>query len=88
MIAKTVDGAALESPAVHYRTIRPLLDLDPQGLQSGRHGRDAIAFLDAQFLETREDGLARRGRGRHEQHRKFIDRERYEARVNGAAAQS
>ena len=82
MITMTVDAAASQSAAVHNCAIFGFLDIDTQRSQSGGHGRDPVAFLDAQLTDSRKDRLARCSRSRHEQHRKLVDRQRHQRRID------
>ena len=81
---KTLYLTAAKAPAVHHSTIGRLVDLYAKAAQSVRHGGDAVALLDAQFLEPRKRCFALRRRGRDEQGREFVDSQRHEFGINGA----
>src|ERR1700722_642407 len=82
VIAVTVDLAAAERRALraplNAHAVRQNLVSHAQGFESAAHGRDSIAFLDAQLLGARDHGLASRTGGRDEQHGKFVDSKRHQ----------
>ncbi len=75
VIAATPGGPATEAAAMNNRSVRRFLDRDPQRAQTRRHRRNTVAFLHAQFADSRERRFAARRRRRDKQRRKLVNRQ-------------
>ena len=77
MVPVALHGAPVKSAAMYDRPVVRLVDRDTQSPEPVSHRRNSIAFFDAQFANSGKRRFAI-GAGRsNEQHRKFIDSQRY-----------